>query len=245
MTESIRASQQALAFAVLRRTSWFSHCKPETLEGFLREGQVRLLKRGEILARRGEPVEHLCLIVEGVLEVSVSGATGKRHVTRYLEPGQLMNLVPVLDEQGAIHDSVAHQDTLVLLLGKELVQRTLATEPALALALMRLLCLRSRMTYSNLAETSLMSVRERCARTLLHLADPYGMPRPEGIAISLKLSQDEFADMVGRSRPIVNRELKQLEKDGIIRTTYSHFLILDVKRLEEIVGGMQTPTGRA
>lgn len=234
MTESTRPSHRSLASAVLKRTAWFSTCKPETLETLLAEGQVRLLKRGEIMTRRGEPVEHLCLIVDGVLEVSATTSTGKRHVVRYLEPGQLMNLIPVLDEQGAIHDAVAHADTVVLLLSKALVRQTLASEPELALALMRLLCLRSRLTYLNLAESSLSTLRARCARTLLHLVDPYGMPRTDGVAISLKLSQDEFADMVGRSRPIVNRELKQLEREGMIRITYSHLLILDVAGLNAI-----------
>ncbi|ELA01275.1 Crp/Fnr family transcriptional regulator [Cupriavidus metallidurans] len=238
MTESVRPSHRALASAVLNRTGWFSTCRPETLETLLEEGQVQVLKRGEVLTRRGEPVGHLCLIVDGVLEVSATTQTGKRHVARYLEPGQLMNLIPVLDEQGAIHDAVAHEETVVLLLGKTLVQRTLASEPGLALALMRLLCLRSRLTYLNLAESSLATLRARCARTLLHMVDPYGMPRTDGVSISLKLSQDEFADMVGRSRPIVNKELKQLERDGIIRITYSHFLILDLAALSAIATEM-------
>ncbi|MDK3023147.1 Crp/Fnr family transcriptional regulator [Cupriavidus taiwanensis] len=238
MTESVQPSHRNLASAVLRRAGWFSTCKAETLQTLLDEGQLRLIKRGEILTRRGEPVDHLCLIIDGVLEVSATTAVGKRHVVRYLEPGQLMNLIPVLDEQGAIHDAVAHMDTLVLLLGSALVQRTLANEPELALSLMRLLCLRSRLTYANLTESSLATLRTRCARTLLHLLDPYGMPRNEGVAISLKLSQDEFADMVGRSRPTVNRELKQLERDGIIRITYSHFLILDVAALNAVAADL-------
>jgi DNA-binding transcriptional regulator LsrR (DeoR family) len=50
-----------------------------------------------------------------------------------------------------------------------------------------------------------------------------------------ELSQDEFADMVGCSRPVVNRQLKQLERESIIRTTYSHFVILDVNALQSIV----------
>ncbi|MGF6773563.1 CRP/FNR family cyclic AMP-dependent transcriptional regulator [Paraburkholderia sp. GAS199] len=235
MTETVRPSQRALASAALHRSAWFATCRPETIDRLLREGTVRLLQRGEALCRQGQPVEHLCLIVDGTLEISVTTEAGKRFLLRHLEPGQLMNLIPVLDEQGAIHDSVAHADTLVLLFDKALIQDVLDTEPGFARAVMRLLCLRSRTLYLDLSDNSLLTLRQRCARILLYLVGPWGMPRPEGVAISLKLSQDEFADMVGRSRPVVNRELKNLEREGIIRTTYSHFVILDLPGLERLV----------
>lgn len=235
MTETVRPSQRALASAALHRAAWFAACRPDTIDRLLKEGTIRLLQRGEVLCRQGQPVEHLCLIVDGTLEVSVTAEAGKRHLVRHLEPGQLMNLIPVLDEQGAIHDSVAHVDTLVLLFSKALIHDVLDTEPGFSRAVMRLLCLRSRTLYLDLADNSLLTLRQRCARTLLYLVGPWGMPRPEGVAISLKLSQDEFADMVGRSRPVVNRELKNLEREGIIRTTYSHFVILDVAALERVV----------
>jgi CRP-like cAMP-binding protein len=238
LTETVRDTHRALAAGVLQRTGWFSTCKAETLRSFLDEGAIRLLQRGETLSRRGQPVEHLSLIVDGVLEVSATTDLGKRHVVRYLEPGQLMNLIPVLDGQAAIHDAVAHTDVVLLQLPKGIIQRALAAEPGFVQAVIRLLCLRSRLTYLDLSGNSLLTVRQRCARTLLHLLDPYGMPRTDGVAISLKLSQDEFADMLGCSRPTVNKELKQLERDGVIRITYSHFLILDVAALEAILAAL-------
>ena len=70
---------------------------------------------------------------------------------------------------------------------------------------------------------------------LLTLMTSYGLPRGRGVAISLKLSQDEFADMLGRTRQSVNRELKQFERNGIIEMTYSHFIIIDEQALNAIV----------
>ncbi len=43
--------------------------------------------------------------------------------------------------------------------------------------------------------------------------------------------------MIGCSRPMVNRELKSLEKEGVIRMTYSHYVIQDVDRLRSIGEG--------
>ncbi|MEJ8858176.1 Crp/Fnr family transcriptional regulator [Variovorax robiniae] len=226
--------QRALAAAMLERNAWFGGCRPETRESLLAHGQLRLLQKGEVLNLAGDPVEHLSLVVDGTLTVSTTTSTGKRHIVRYLEPGQLMHLVPVLDEQLALHDAAAHVPTLLLMMRRAQIHEALQTEPGLAMALMRLLCLRARLTFLELSQNTLKPLTQRCASALLHLAAPYGLPRDGGLEISLKLSQDEFADMVGCSRPVINRELKQLEAQGLIRMTYSHFVIVEPAALRRL-----------
>ena len=236
--ERTESSQRALAAAMLQRSPWFGGCRPATHEALLNCGVLRLLRKAEALHQQGDLVEHLCLVVDGSLAVGTTSGTGKRHVLRFLDPGQLMNLVPVLDEQPAIHDAIAHTTTLLLLMHRTQIQSAMQSEPSLVGALTRLLCLRARLAYLQVAETHLLPLGKRCARALLQLAEPYGLPRGKDLAISLKLSQDEFADMVGCSRPMANRELKQLEAKGLIRLTYSHFVILDIAALRAAAGDL-------
>lgn len=221
--------------SVLRQTAWFADCGAATLKDICTTAQVRVLPRGATLCRRGEPVNSLCVMIDGLLEVSTTMRSGKRHILGHLQAGQLMNLVPFIDEQGAIHDALAHTDAVVLLIGRDLFHRLMANEPALTHRLMRLLCLRSRVAYSRLADSAMLTLRQRCASLLLQLIEPYGSQEANGVAISLKLSQEEFAFMVGCSRPMLNRELKHLESEGAIRTTYSHYVITNADLLRSIV----------
>jgi CRP-like cAMP-binding protein len=234
MTERDRSSYSALAATVLKRCAWFGDCSPESRKAIVEGAHIRVLKRGTVLSRRGDSISELAMVIDGVLEVSVTAQTGKRRVVRYLEPGQMMNLIPFIDEQGAIHDAAAHTDLVLLLIGRTLFAKVTAMEPELVHRLLRLLCLRSRMLYNDVADISFMTLRQRCASALLQLVGPYGEAGEEGVSISLKLSQEELADMVGCSRPMINRELKQLEEDGAIRTTYSHYVVTDLKLLQAI-----------
>lgn len=237
MTDSAPTSPARRIAAVLLRAAWFQDCSPASLQAIQDHATVKRLRRGEMLMRRGEAVGKLCMVLDGTLEVSATSVAGKRHVTSYLEPGQLIGLIPFIDEGGAIHDVAAHEDALVLQLDRALFERLIAAEPALTHRLMRTLCLRSRLTYTRLTDSLLLPLRQRCAQTLLQLVSPYGIPAPQGVAISLKLSQEELADMIGCSRPMANRELKGLEKDGAIRMTYSHYVITDIERLRAIAAG--------
>lgn len=235
MTEHDVSRQSAQVAFLLRQVSWFSGCKPASIQALLERGRVRQLARGEALSRRGEPVAQLCLLLKGVLEMSLSTAAGKRHVESYLNPGQLTNLIPFLDGHGAIHDAVAHAEAWVMMIDRALFDELLAAEPELMHRVLRLLCLRSRLSYANVAGASLLTLNQRCARALLQLSKAYGRPTGEGVAIALKLSQEALADMVGCSRPVLNRELKLLEREGFITMRYSHYVISDPARLRTLV----------
>lgn len=237
MAKIARTQLRPLARSTLGRDASFASFLPATLDRFVDEGRLVALAAGEILCREGETIDALCVVIEGTLDVTTTGVSGKRHIWSYLGPGQVMNLIPVLDDQRSIHAASAHGDTTVLLIPKPLFLAAVDHEPGVARLLMRLLCLRSRVLYESASDGALLSLRARCARTLLTLMAAHGLPRPNGVAIALKLSQDEFADMLGRTRQSVNRELKQLEREAVIEMTYSHFIIRDEAALRGIVAG--------
>ncbi len=237
MTGLSKASQRELARAALTRAPAFSQCAPATLDRFVSEGALRTFKRGETVSRRGAPVAALCVLATGSAEISATSATGKRHVLHYLESGQLFNVIGALDGGPSIHDAVAHEETLALLIPRAVLLAAVEHEPHLAMAMIRLLCLRSRVLYDYIAEHTLLPLRARCARMLLSLVDQYGAARPDGYFVTLKLSQEEFADMLGRSRQSVNKELRALETEGVIRTAYSQFIIQDLPALQLIAQG--------
>ncbi len=235
MIHTARPSHYALARGVLKRSQWFAGFDPATLDCFVDAGELHLISRGQALCRRGDVVTSLCVVIDGTLDVSMTAASGKRHIMTCLEPGQPMNLIPIMDDQCAIHDACAHAETTVLLIPKQIFLDAIDRQPGLARLMAQVLCRRSRVLYESVSDNALLPLRARCARMLLTLMASYGLPRDRGVAITLKLSQDEFADMLGRTRQSVNRELKQLERDGIIEMTYSHFIILDEQALSTIV----------
>lgn len=235
MAKTAHSSYQALALAMLGRDEWFSKFPPGTRDRFIKEGKLVTLNSGETFCRHGEPIDFLCVVIEGTLDVSTTGASGKRHIWSCLGPGQVMNLIPALDDQPSIHDASARGETTVLLIPKQVFLRAVDEDPAVARQLMRLLCLRSRVLYESASDNALLNLRARCARALLSLMASYGLARHNGVAITLKLSQDEFADMLGRTRQSVNRELKTFEREGFIEMTYSHFIIRNEQALKRIV----------
>lgn len=237
VSELSKAAQRALARAALAQAPAFSQCTESTLDQLVSEGLLRLFRRGETISRQGGPVDSLCVLATGSMKVSTTSATGKRHILNYLESGQLFNVVGVLDGGPGIHDAVAHEETLALLIPRASLLAAMEREQHLSMAMIRLLCLRSRVLYDYVADQTLLPLRARCARFLISLVDQFGAARPDGYFVSLKLSQEELADMLGRSRQSVNKELGAFEAEGLIKTSYSQFIILNLPMLKAIARG--------
>jgi CRP/FNR family transcriptional regulator, cyclic AMP receptor protein len=56
----------------------------------------------------------------------------------------------------------------------------------------------------------------RLAETLLALGEDYGQPSAHGFALELVITQQDLADLIGATRPVVNAALKQFERRGLI-----------------------------
>jgi len=52
----------------------------------------------------------------------------------------------------------------------------------------------------------------------------------------VRLSQSEFAEMLGSARPVVNRALKKLQRDGVIEVGYQRIVVLRPSALREAAG---------
>lgn len=238
------AKFRPLAMNVLAASRWFAGFPQEAIERLVDAGRIERLGRGEVLSRRGQSIGDLSIVLDGSLDVSVTSEAGKRHVQVYLESGQAMNLIPLLDEQPTIHDASAHTDVVLLQIARAAFLAESDRDPRVAHALMRILCLRSRVLYASLLEAAFLPLRVRCARVLHSLMSQYGARRGKGVEITLKLSQEDLADMIGRTRQSVNKELKALEREGVLRMQYSHFIILDEQALTDIAlseGGTGLP----
>ena len=76
------------------------------------------------------------------------------------------------------------------------------------------------------------------AKQLNHLVRSYGVPSlsdAKAIRISLQLAQEELAQLLGASRQRVNQELKQMEREQVIKIEPGGLLILDRAELLKIV----------
>ena len=229
---------QPLARRALERHAVFCTASAATREQLLAASMVRRYADGESVVTRGQRMAGLILLLDGSIELGMLGPSGKRFVRWYLGPGQAQGFIPVLDGKGAIFDARAHGEAIALLIPRAPLRAAIASDPRLALAVLDGMCERSRAMHESAASDALLPLRGRVARMILQLAASWGLQRDEGVLVSLKLSQDEFAALLAVTRQALNRELKALEAEGAISIAYSKITVIDQSIL---AGAAETP----
>ncbi len=113
---------------------------------------------------------------------------------------------------GAFNDN-AWKLMIALLAIKQVAASTDAYGPAFELASQ--MALRLRKTSQKVGNLAFMDVTGRVARTLIDLSkEPDAMTHPDGMQI--RITRQELGRIVGCSREMVGRVLKNLEEQGLI-----------------------------
>lgn len=71
-----------------------------------------------------------------------------------------------------------------------------------------------------------MSVRRRLTHTIAEIADSFGVADARGRLITLRLSHEDFAALVGASRPMVSKHLKEMASEGVLSKQQGRYVLL-------------------
>ena len=110
----------------------------------------------------------------------------------------------------------------------------LSSSPMLARGLLLGLTRRMMELARKLTERS-SRVEFRISRLFLALADKAGLVEGTSVRIPVSLSRQEIADMVGATQETAIRIMSRWGKTGIIHTVEGGFVLLDLKKLEQIL----------
>ena len=217
---------------------WFSSLSPSLRHDILRCAYVKRHKDGDMLAARGDPPEQWIACAKGAVRVSSTSVSGKQITLTYVEPGIWFGDVSIFDGDRRTHDCYAHGDTTTLNVAKADFKKILSQHVEFYEAMLRLQSRRIRQLYGLVEDLNTLPLRARLAKQLNHLLRSYGVPSlsdAKAMRISLQLAQEELAQLLGASRQRVNQELKQMEREHIIRIEPGGLVVLDRDALLLIV----------
>jgi CRP/FNR family transcriptional regulator, cyclic AMP receptor protein len=198
---------------------------------------------GSVTHREGETVEHLELVVDGLVRVFVTAPDGRSMTVRYARRGALVGVVSMYADGFRMPAGTqAVVDTTVLRLSPDVVRSAAAEDVQVADALLHELADRVLGFVHEIADSAFTSVRDRVARHLLDLASQEARAGG-GAALTVPVSQQELAEAVGSVREVVVRVLRDLRTAGVISTHRDHIEILDPVRLSRGQGGTGVPDG--
>jgi len=196
---------------LLRRVPLFSMLTAVQADAVAAAIVKHRFKRGETIVEQGKKANALFIILTGRARVVTSDSRGREVILASMQPGDYIGEMSLIDDEPHSATVRAEVQTDVLMLGRAEFARCLPENSSMAYAVLRGLVQRLRHADRKIESLALMDVYGRVARALLEFAKP----ELDGtLVIRDKVSRQDIAKMVGASREMVSRVMKDLEERG-------------------------------
>jgi CRP/FNR family cyclic AMP-dependent transcriptional regulator len=167
-----------------------------------------------ILYSQGDRLAHLFWLLEGVVKLSHLTKGGVALTIAVLGPGDAFGTT--LPNEVSEHSATALGDIRVARITHEDVTSLLGASPAFAAFLYAKLGAWRKRTERKLVNILTKTVEARLVETLCELALIFGVPCPHGYALEIRLTQQDIADLIYASRPVVTKVMNALRRRGVL-----------------------------
>lgn len=189
---------------MLESVSLFKGVPSQYLRQLEKLSVTRKYPKGTILVTEGDESSHLYIIRSGKVSVYLGDEEGRQVILNYMQEGEYFGELALLDggPRSASVMTVTSCDFLVV--ARSSFQELLETNHDFALVMNRELARKVRELTESVRDLALLDVYGRVSHTLEKLCD-------ENKRIhSPKVTHQDIANMVGSSREMVSRIMKQL-----------------------------------
>lgn len=197
---------------MLGNISLFSGLDPSDIEAISRHAITKTYSKNTIILNEGEESDSVYVILSGSVKVFLSDEDGKEIILNTQSAGEYFGELALIDNSPRSASVMTLEDTRLSMISRRDFESFILKNPEVALQLIRGLTKRLRGLTDNVKSLALMDVYGRVARTLLNLA----AERDGKMVIEQKLTQRDIANMVGASREMVSRILRDLVAGGYI-----------------------------
>ncbi len=222
---------------LLARASLFAGLSEPEIEGLIEVTRPRLLKPREELFHKGDEGSEIFLVVRGTVKVLTTSDEGDDVVFSILSQGEVFGEVALLASPVRTATVTAITECQLLAIHRRDFLDFLKRHPEAAIKLLIVLAERLKHVSELVEDTLFLNLPVRLAKKLVHLASIYGDEVDGGdVRINLKLSQEEWGDLVGATRESINKQMRVWSEQGIVSRDAGYILIHRPASLEKLAG---------
>ena len=212
MTQDVKKPAVGERTMTLKAVPFFTQLSDSELDLVRSVAAEKNYPKNAVVLTEGEMGDSLFMIVSGKVKVFIGDEEGREIILKILGPGAFFGEMSMIDKQARSASVTTIEQSSFLVLTHVAFERLIEQAPRIANVVMQILAQRVREADRKIGTLALMDVYGRVASTLLELS-VYNNGK---LMVGEKLSQQDLANMVGASREMVNRILKDLSDRGFI-----------------------------
>lgn len=207
--------------------------KTASLAGFFENCHRRVYEPNATIITAGDESTSLFYIISGSVSVLIEDNDGHEIILAYLNPGDFFGEIGLFDEKGQRSAWVrARVKSEIAQLGYDKLRELSVSSPEVVFSMLCQMSLRVRDTSRKVGDLAFKDVAGRIASALLDLCEqPDAVRTNDGIEI--KVTRQELGRIVGCSREMASRVLRNFEDRHLVSVDGKSVMIHGRRNLNE------------
>lgn len=209
----------------------------EDEKSYIREsGTTVHYSKGKTIFSEGDAADRVYFIEEGLVKIYRISPYGKRvTVGSIRSAGQIMGIAETLYHGERTCFASAINDVTMVVVRNAGITELLKNQPSILIKIATTLGVRMREAEEAIQEMVCFQVPARLAMMLIKMAKRSGVETENGTKITIRLTHEEIAYMIGASRQTVTSLLNSFSNEKSIAIREKELYILDIDKLNQWV----------
>ena len=221
--------------ALVRSVPVFSDFSDAEIAAICSTVTKRQYGRHEFIVRESDTGDAFYLVIRGSVAVCHTAPDGQETILSILKEGDFFGEMAMFDSSLRSASIKTLTDVEVGLIYQETFLAMLERHPRLTRQFVVVLAERLRSANRLVATTTSQDARARVASLLLYLAERFGEPIETGTRITLRLTHQEMANMIGTTRETVNRALNRFWDEHLVDRRNPLLVLTDMNGLRALL----------
>ncbi len=192
----------------------------------------RTIKKGDVIFDEGDVINGVYCVRNGICKLTKLSENGKDQIVKMVVKGELIGQRSLVSNESSNLQATALNDMEVCFIPKSEIISDLERNPKFTFDMLKDMARDLREADDVIVDMAQKSVKQRLAETLLYVEKNFGT-NPDG-TISLMLSREDYANIVGTATESAIRVLSQFKKQDLISTLGKYIKIEDHTGLRRV-----------
>jgi CRP/FNR family transcriptional regulator, nitrogen oxide reductase regulator len=216
----------------------FAGLSSEALQEIHAASRVRTFPPDSVLFRQEQRATTFYVILSGRVRITEITPEGHTVLLRFIQSGQMLGGMAALEDMAYPVNAQTVERVHALAWSTRAISRLMDRHPKIMRNVMRLMVERIHELQQRSVELATARVEQRVARTLLRLVRQVGQRTDEGVALDMRLSRQDLAEMTGTTLYTVSRILTRWQEEGIVKIGRQRVVIRQPHPLVAISEGL-------
>ena len=207
----------------------------DDLKALVSNATVLVFDERDALFAQGDKGQSVLVVAHGYVKLAAATPSGREVVLDVVGPGDLFGELAVLTDQPRAATATALTPSSLLSIDGSAFIAALSRAPEAMFWMIRLLGRRLNHATEQMTDGLELPAPVRLAKALLQLAALHSKPAPDGLQLSLPLSQRELGGMTGLIRESINKHLGLWRDAGWLSQSGRTITLHNLAALRELV----------